>query len=329
MVTEGSVKYAYLGETGIKAVPDFRFNSNGTISFTADGTFDNIRFTLRHSDDSEIPQSEVDECKIVFPDVVVTIKDKFLEQQDEIDGLNDKIDEDNPFKGLLYCALGDSITYGFIPRNYVGYPGQLDSYAKLAAQKLGMQFQNYGISGSSLAYISGRSPMSRRYMNMPDSADVISVMGGTNDIRNSIQLGTMSDRTDDTYYGALHVILGGLYKKYLIDQGVTLGKSKKIFICTPPKLLASSGNVDGGTGTLVDMSLWCDAIKEVAAYYSIPVLDFQNLSGINPHLNQIIHGTESGYTAWYNPYITDGTHPTQEGAEMMADVLVGFLKTLK
>ena len=132
------------------------------------------------------------------------------------------------WKGKKYCALGDSITYGFIPRNYTGYPGQLDSYAKLTAEKLDMTFENYGISGSTLAYHASRQPMCVRYTDMPDDADLITVMGGTNDIRNGIELGTMSDRTNTTYYGALHVLLGGLYKKYIIDQGTTVGKNKKI-----------------------------------------------------------------------------------------------------
>lgn len=327
LVTDSSVKWGYLGDTPIKVLNNSTLDDR-TFSFISDGTFDNIRFTLKHSDNSEITQSELEQCFVKnIVSSIEEIKSSIIEIKEEL------ANSVNPFKGLRYVALGDSITYGFIPRNYAGYPGQLDSYAKLAAQKLGMTFDNYGISGSTLASNpsnpTANSPMSRRYMNMPNDADVISVMGGTNDIRKGITLGTFTDRTDSTYYGALHVILGGLYKKYIIDQGTTIGKTKKIFICTPPKLLLSSGNVEGGTGTLVDMDAWCAAIKEVAAYYSIPVLDFQNLSGVNPHLNQIIHGTDESYTAWYNPYITDGTHPTQEGAEIMADVLVRFLKGLK
>ena len=193
---------------------------------------------------------------------------------------------------------------------------------------LGMTFYNYGIIGSTMAYHESRDPMSRRYEELPDDADIITVMGGTNDIRNGIQLGTMNDRTDETYYGALHVVLGGLYKKYMIDQDVTVGKSKKIVAITPIKLLQSSSAEQGGTGTLYDFEPWVNAVKEVASYYSIPVLDFYNLSGINPHLNETIQGTVSGYTGYYNPYITDGTHPTREGQAIMANVLMGFLKTL-
>lgn len=232
------------------------------------------------------------------------------------------------YKGLKYAAIGDSITYGYIPRNYDGYPGQLDSFAKITAQALGMTFYNYGITGSTLAYHETRDPMSRRYTDLPDSADLITVMGGTNDIRNGISLGQMSDRTDATFYGALHVILGGLYRKYFINQGTTIGKSKKIVVCTPIKLLDTSASTLGGDGTLVDMTAWVSAVKEVAAYYSFPVMDFYNLSMINPHIAETVQGTESGYTGLYNPYITDGTHPTQEGAYIMADAFIGFLKTL-
>ena len=53
-----------------------------------------------------------------------------------------------------------------------------------------------------------------------------------------------------------------------------------------------------------------------------------NLSYINPHLNQTIQGTDEGYTGFYNPYITDGTHPTQKGHELMANVLTAFIENL-
>lgn len=236
----------------------------------------------------------------------------------------------NPWYGLKYAALGDSITYGFIPRNYTGYPGQLKSFARITAKKLGMTFVNYGISGSTLAYVSNRNPMCRRYNDLPNDADLITVMGGTNDVRNGVTLGTMADRDDSTYYGALHVVLGGLYKKYMIDQGTTIGKKKTIVALTPIKLLEASSSSDPtGEGTLVDLEPWVEAVKKVSAFYSIPCFDFYDLSGINPHLDRTIHGTEEGYTGYYNPYITDGTHPTQEGAEIMAKAFIGFLKSIR
>lgn len=246
----------------------------------------------------------------------------------------ENVEAASQYKDLKLAALGDSITYGFIPRNYTGYPGQLNSFAKLTAQRLGMTFANYGISGSSVTNISGRDPMCLRYNDLPSDADVITFMGGTNDVRNGAVLGTMADRGTDTFYGALHTIMQGLYTKYIGGAAVATGKKKKVIICTPIKLLDASKSSQTNTiahnaGVLVEWDAWIDAIKEVAAFYSFPVLDFYNLSGINPHLNRTLRGTQDGYTGYYNPYITDGTHPTQEGAEMMADLLVGFLKGLK
>jgi lysophospholipase L1-like esterase len=159
-------------------------------------------------------------------------------------------------------------------------------------------------------------------------------MGGTNDVRNGIPLGTMNDRDNSTYYGALHVLMQGLYTKHIAGVDSNVGKTKKIVILTPIKLLdADKSNLENtiqnNSDVLYKWDEWINAVKEVAAFYSFPVLDMYNLSGINPHLNRTLKGNQDGYNGYYNPYITDGTHPTQEGAEIMSDVLVGFLKTIK
>ena len=237
---------------------------------------------------------------------------------------------------IKYCALGDSITYGFIPRNYPGYPGQLKSYAALAAQKLEklsgskVEFCNFGISDSTIANLPENTPMCIRYAEMPDDADIITVMGGTNDVRCGVPLGKMSDRCNTTFYGALHTLLQGLYTKYIGDAEPSVGAKRKIVILTPIKLLDAEkshllNTPENNADALFKWESWINAIKEVAAFYSLPVLDMHNLSGINPHLNRTIKGFEDGYFGNYNPYITDGTHPTQEGAEMMAQALAKML----
>src|SRR5690606_28154919 len=236
---------------------------------------------------------------------------------------------ESPFNGLKMASLGDSITYGFVPRNDPDYPGQLDSYAKLCAEALGMTFENYGISGSTLGAIeedtTERSPFVYRYDNLPDDADVITVMGGTNDIRQGIPLGVFSDTVETTYYGALHVLCEGILNKYRIEQGTEVGKDKIIVFLTPIKM-GTDINQEYNGHTLAD---YAEAVKEVCAYYSIPVFDAYNLSGITPHILRTVEGTEPGYTDFYNPYITDGTHPTQDGQEIFARAFTGFLKTLK
>ena len=316
----------------VKNLPSADYNASGTI-VDLDGTFNQFRvcFSLKN-DTQDMTDAQVEALSVTVTTNVTlsTVKSDTDNNTKRIEVLEEKVDVPNLwYKGKKCVALGDSITYGYAPKNYDLFGQQLDSYAKLASQRMGMSFVNYGIAGSTVAYHADRDPMSVRYANMDNDADVILVMGGTNDIRNGISLGVISDRTNTTFYGALHVLLGGLYKKYMIDQGVEVGKTKKIVICTPIKLLQTGSEESGGTGTLVDFSAWIDAIKEVASYYSFPVLDLYNQSNINPHLNETIAGTEVGYIGYYyNPYITDGTHPTQEGQDIMADVLCGFLMSL-
>ena len=245
--------------------------------------------------------------------------------------LSEKIENANKvveFGVSKLAALGDSITYGFIPRNTVGYPGQLDSYAKLTADYYGMSFENHGISGSTVAIVDGASPMCQRVNDLPNDADVVVFMGGTNDIRKGVSLGTFEDRSGKTFYGALHIVMSSIYKKYIIDSDFGKARKTKIVICTPLKLLDNYYASREGDGILIKLDPWVEAIKEVAKYYSLPVLDFYNLSMINPHINRIVEGYDEGYTGCYNPLITDGTHPTQEGAQLMANLLISFLKCI-
>lgn len=258
--------------------------------------------------------------------------------QEDIEGLQEAIGQESSYKGMKLAALGDSITWGYTPRNSGGTAGsQLDSFAKLTAQKLGMTFSNHGVSGSTVSVISGqnRNPMCQRYNDLPSDADVITFMGGVNDVSYNATLGTMADRGTDTFYGALHTIMQGLYTKYIGGVAKATGKKKKIIICTPIKSLDASkltktNSIANNADVLLQWDAWIEAIREVAAFYSFPVLDMYNLSSINPHLDRTVTGTTSwGSTGHFNPYITDGVHPTQEGHEMMADLLIGFLKGLK
>ena len=216
---------------------------NGTITISSDGSFDGVRISLKKSDESEFTQDEVDSVYLLGTPVI-----------ENTTGIKAKV---FPCVGKKLVAIGDSITYGYIPANTPGYSGKLNSYVELTAEKLGMEIINKGFVGSTLANYADRNPMCTRYEELPDDADIVTIMGGTNDIRLNIELGTMDDRTVDTYYGALHVLLGGLYKKYYIDQQ----QDTKIIVMTPIKLLQASASESGGTGTLVELDEWVEAVK--------------------------------------------------------------------
>ena len=309
-------------------------SGGGNISFiviTADGNLSviegvsHLRLGFKKADNSLITQTEIEDLKISLIGLDTTGYDTFQKEFRAFKKIQSIVPEpvitEGSFKNKKLAVLGDSISYGFIPRNYTGYPGLLNSYAKLTTEKLEMTFQNNGISGSTIGALSigstTNSPFVYRYSDLDDSADIILVMGGTNDIRKGIQLGAFADSDETTFYGALHFLCLGLLEKYRHNQGTTIGQNKHIILATPIKLLNP------------DISNYAKAVVEVAKYYSMPVWDAYNLSGINPHILRTLQGTETGYTDVYNPYITDGTHPTQEGHEIMSKALIGFLNTIQ
>ena len=62
---------------------------------------------------------------------------------------------------------------------------------------------------------------------------------------------------------------------------------------------------------------YVDAIIEIAAFYSIPVLDLFRVSGIQSRVPEL-----------KERYIPDGLHPNDAGHVRIADKLMGFLATL-
>lgn len=228
--------------------------------------------------------------------------------------------------GKKIAGIGDSNMWGFIPRNSPGAETQQDSWLVHVGRNLGMVVQNNGISGSTLAVLDGGggNPMVNRYTALANDADIVVVCGGTNDVRQGVPLGTMTDTAypTNTYYGALHTICLGLINKYWINQGLPAGQGKKIVLCTPIKLLNTDGTLN------VDLEPYAQAVREVAAYYSLPVFDFYNESGLNPHILQTVQGTAPGYTGMYNPEMTDGTHVVQSGHIKWNYVACGMIESL-
>lgn len=322
--------YTITQDTGYVLSRVFRYKNGVFLNqitvpdFTIDNTIvDEIRIVWSKTINTDvITQAEVDAFKFNLVDPTAN---KFKQLQSKI--TNSEINTGSWFDNKKMSSMGDSITYGFIPRNYIGYPGQLDSFVKQAADLLGMTWENKGISGSTLGQVSSsdtttRDPMINRFSSMASDAKVITFMGGTNDLRNISNLGIITDRIPETYYGALHILIQGLLNKYVYSQNLVLAKDIIIVGITPIKIYPDS--TYGG----LKMTNYVTAMKEVCAYYSIPCFDAYSLSGLTPSEFRTLQGTEVGYTDMYNPLITDGIHPTKEGNAIFAERFAGFLKTL-
>ena len=149
-----------------------------------------------------------------------------------------------------------------------------------------------------------------RFDKMDDDADIVVVFGGTNDYgHGDAPLGNFDDRTPDTFYGACHYLFSGLIRKYL---------GKSIVIMTPLHRIGEMKipdiKVPGDYGILKE---YINIIREVAEYYSLPVLDLYSSSGLQPEIKEI-----------QDEYIPDGLHPNDRGHEIIARKLKFFLENI-
>lgn len=203
------------------------------------------------------------------------------------------------YKGKVINWIGDSIVDG-------------NNFDEIVADYFEMTLNDYGVSGATIAKKTGgtRACISETYSDMTDTCDIVAVSCGTNDFQYDwTDFGTINDSTNDTFYGALNVLCLGLITKY---------PDKVIFFTTPIKRAQSpyttidSQNTKGKT--LAD---YAEAIKEVCARYSIPVLDMYAESMLNPSIPaQAIY------------FDNVGTHPNATGRQIMARRVIGWLRQL-
>ena len=219
-------------------------------------------------------------------------------------------------KGLTVNFLGDSITQG------VGASSEHTVYHAVLKKEAGLaQARNYGISGTRFALQKGTparpkddyvdvNSFCERFEQMDDDADVVVVFGGTNDYgHGDAAIGSFSDRTPETFYGACHYLFSGLVKKYI---------GKTIVIMTPLHRIGERKIPEikspGDYGILKD---YVNIIREVAEFYSLPVLDLYATSGLQPEIKEIQEN-----------YIPDGLHPNDNGNAVISHKLKKFLEQL-
>ena len=199
--------------------------------------------------------------------------------------------------GLKWNALGDSITEG---------SNTTKTYLDYIVERTGVLARNYGDAGTTIADIPNElgEGMVLRYLNMDDDADIITVFGGTNDMGLDVVIGQWGDRDTATLYGALTVLIEGLYEKY---------PAKKIgFILPLPRWTINGEHAKG-------LENYVAAIEDVCGRYSIPTLDLYHGSGLMPALS-----SQQGVT--FNT--GDTTHPNERGHNVIATKIQRFIESL-
>lgn len=212
-------------------------------------------------------------------------------------------------KGKKINFLGDSITEGH------GASSPQTRFASLMESEYGAIARNYGIGGTRIAKQRqvSENPIwdldfCSRALEMDPDADIVVVFGGTNDFGHGLApLGTFADRDPYTFYGACHTLALSLIERY----------PDALIVFMTPLHRASEDIAPALPEKGQRLSVYVDAIKEVAAYYALPLLDLFSLSGIQPRVDSI--------KARICP---DGLHPNDKGHKLIAQRLAGFLQTL-
>lgn len=194
-------------------------------------------------------------------------------------------------KGKSWSILGDSLSA------YNITPVPLKYWKFVSDEAEGMELHHYGIEGQRIYQFT------ERYKNMNES-DIITVLGGINDYFANTTLGTITDDSVRTFYGALNVLARGLKTNF---------PNSLIIFITPMKAKSVSDTDVGHNFKGVALESYIQAIKDVCTTENLPCIDLYDLDIIT----------------WDNidTRTYDGLHWEQETYELVAQVLLDeFIK---
>lgn len=239
-------------------------------------------------------------------------KSGIKKNSDAIDLLKEDL-YDNWYKGKKLTTFGDGIT------------GQNLWQSFMKDKILFETIENKGVSGTKISgNINNAMWQNSRINSINVKTDVLTIMGGTNDSADSVNIGNISITNHDTntFVGAYNVLISKLlYKFYSLSSGkysdinyngivksVTFNDIV-IYIMTPP----FNANTKYSGENSARLKAIADATKEVAKMWGIPCIDIYYNSGIN---------TENA-----NALLQDGIHPNDLGAKKIASVVVNEMKS--
>ena len=219
----------------------------------------------------------------------------------------------NTWNGKKAVFLGDSITAGSWYNPILKtWENMTENWTYWVSKLCGMTYKNYGIGDTHVsgAYNSGdgskaEQAFTNRYSDMDDDADVVFVMGGTNDWfpdhTDTAPFGDISDTTDVSFCGAIRVLCEGLIKKY---------NGKQIFFLTP---ICNANQLSVNPTTGKTLKEYCDAITEICGMYSIEV--------INTHVNAPLHFMIAENANKYCSQQDGSTHPNDLGQKLLGEYI--------
>ena len=224
--------------------------------------------------------------------------------------INNRI-ESGKWSGEIINFIGDSITEGkeLIDGEWVIVD---KTYVQHLEDKLGLaEARNYGIASTAISaqsdYSDHTNALINRWMKLNNNVGLNVVFMGTNDFGHNTPLGSMNDRTDISFYGALHVIIPGMIETY--------SRAKLLFMTPLHRDRTGDNNETNSLG--VTLKQYVDAIIEVCNYYGVAVIDTYRISGFNPVIPFI-----------KSTYMPDGLHLNDDGHELFAKNIAGQFESV-
>ena len=216
-------------------------------------------------------------------------------------------------KGKKIAFLGDSITEG------CGTSSVAYTFWNQFGQRTGALVYANGIGGTRITpqrFPNPECPRVEQYFasrvdEMIPDADLVVVFGGTNDFgTGDAALGTMADRTNDTFYGACHLLVQKLYEKY---------PKATLVLMTPLHRLSEDEVLynELGVRRVGPLSVYVKALREIAEFYGLVLVDLFATCPIQPRVDSL-----------RQMYMPDGLHPNDAGAGLVAERLQAVLEAL-
>lgn len=286
---------AFIG-VGVKQVANATFTIPAGVSF--------IRLSFTKSLSQAIDKTWVVKGEQYKPDVVIEKVTQFLNDNPVV--------ADHRYKNKVLMTLGDSITDS---------ASTSFTYPPIVADHFGMTLFDGGWSGRRIRNAFGRTTIASDTNIL--ASHIITIAHGTNDFKLETSLGTILDTPTSkatldnaTYNATTNQTDGTFYADYkgVVEHVLTVNPQARIILITPIRRTqkAATGTDTNTKGhKLVD---YVNAIKAIAEYYGLPVLDNYNTSGFN--------------TKTIPTWTSDGLHPTEWAQRnVMAQKIIGFIES--
>lgn len=219
-----------------------------------------------------------------------------------VDGLVPGVGFGFGFANKVGTTFGDSITQGVKLNGATNWTTMIGE--KLHLSKI----TNAGISGTTYTKSASRANSAVDRANTITGQDLITVWFGINDYHYGRPLGAFGDGDVTTVFGATDYV----YKTLIANN-----PTATIVVITPMKqhgYLTYPDSFTKNSAGLLQID-YVNAIKQVADYYSLPVLDFYQMSGMSPFVD-----------AQNTQYFFDGLHPNAAGQYRVAQKISRFIE---